>query len=43
MLYIDRTARDSDKAGKVFSLLEEMPSLEIFKEEDIRHFKPLQF
>lgn len=38
MLYVDRTARDSGKAGKVFSLLEEMPSLGIFKNEDIKHF-----
>lgn len=38
MLYVDRTARDSGKARKVFSLLEEMPSLGIFKEEDINHF-----
>lgn len=38
MLYIDRTARDNDKAEKVFSMLEEMPSLGIFRDEDIEHF-----
>ncbi len=39
MLYIDRTARDSGKAGEVFALLDKMPSLGIFKDEDIEHFK----
>lgn len=38
MLYVDRTARDKDKAQQVFDLLAEMPSLGIFKEEDIKHF-----
>lgn len=39
MLYIDRTAHDSGKAGEVFALLDKMPSLGIFKDEDIEHFK----
>lgn len=41
MLYVDRTARSRDKAGKVFALLGDMPSLGLFTEEDINHFKPL--
>lgn len=39
MLYVDRTIRDNKKAGEVFALLQEMPSLGIFKDEDIEHFK----
>lgn len=38
MIYIDRTSTDGAKAQKVFDLLADMPSLGIFKDEDIKHF-----
>ena len=39
LLYIDRTARNKESFEKVFTMIRDLPSCGIFKDEDISRFK----